>query len=112
MSELLGINVLQGGAAAILALVVLFILVGRLVPRATVNDVRADRDARIAELAQERDTWRAAYMEEAAARRVAQDQVGELLEFGRTADHVLRSLPRPALGEVTDAAVDPKPAPD
>jgi F0F1-type ATP synthase membrane subunit b/b' len=92
VNELLGINVAQGGAAALVTLVVLLILLGRLVPRSVLQDVRADRDARIAEIAAERDTWRDAHKESEAARIDAQSQVGELLELSRTADHVLRSL--------------------
>ena len=95
MNELLGVNAAQGGAAAIVVLVVLLILLGRLVPRSVLEDVRADRDARLAEIAQERDTWRDAHKESESARQVAQDQVGELLELSRTADHLLRSLPHP-----------------
>lgn len=98
MTDLEGLSIIQGGAAAIVSMVVLLILRGHLVPRSTVDDVRADRDARIAELAAERDTWRAAHKESEVARHVAQDQVSELLELSRTADHVLRSLPRAGEG--------------
>lgn len=94
MTELLGINASDAGAAGIVILVVLLILLGRLVPRAVLQDVRSDRDARLAEIATERDTWRAAHLESEAARQVAQGQVGELLELSRTADHLLRSLPQ------------------
>lgn len=102
MNELMGIDVAQGGAAALVTLVVLLILLGRLVPRSVLQDVRADRDARIAEIAAERDTWRDAHKESEAARIDAQSQVGELLELSRTADHVLRSL----RGEVPRDAMD------
>jgi F0F1-type ATP synthase membrane subunit b/b' len=102
VNELLGINVAQGGAAALVTLVVLLILLGRLVPRSVLQDVRADRDARIAEIAAERDTWRDAHKESESARMDAQSQVGELLELSRTADHVLRSL----RGEVSGDAMD------
>ncbi|MCG6493450.1 hypothetical protein [Kitasatospora sp. A2-31] len=97
--------VVQGGAAAILSAVVMLILVGRLVPRSVVEDVRADRDARLAELAAERDAWHAAHDRSEEARHIAQDQAAELLELARTADHMLRSLPspRPTVEGVTDA---------
>ena len=107
MSELLGVNVAQGGAAAILALVVLFILLGRLVPRSVLEDVRKDRDSRVAEILAERDTWRAAHRESEAARIEAQNQVGELLELSRTADRVLRAI----RGEVPGDAMDEVAAP-
>lgn len=107
MSELLGINIAQGGAAALVALVVLMILLGRLVPRSVLEDVRADRDARVAEIAAERDTWRTAHRESEAARQEAQSQAGELLELSRTADHVLRAI----RGEVPGDALDEVAAP-
>lgn len=79
------------GAGAILALTVLMILTGRLVPRAVLRDIQA-----------ERDTWREAHRLSEAAREEERRQVEELLEVGRTAEHVLRSLPRPDQpGEVT-----------
>lgn len=104
MSELTGVNVLvQGGAAALVTLIVLLILRGGLVSRAVLEDVRKDRDARIAELVAERDAWREAHRQSEAARIEAQSQVGELLELSRIADHVLRSL----RGEVSGDAMDP-----
>ncbi len=103
MNELLGINVASGGAAALVTLVVLLILLGRLVPRSVLEDVRKDRDARVAEALAERDTWRKAHQESEAARIEAQNQVGELLELSRTADRVFRAL----RGEVPGDAMDP-----
>lgn len=104
MTELSGVNLLvQGGAAAIVTLIVLLILRGSIVARPVLEDVRKDRDARIAEIAAERDAWREAHRESEAARIKAQEQVGELLELSRVADHVLRSLRREVPG---DAAVD------
>lgn len=96
MNELAGLGISQLGAGAILAIVVLLILTGRLVPRSTLEDVR-----------QERDTWREAHGVSEEARHVAQGQVGELLELSRAAGNVLGSLPRP--GEVTDDAMDEAP---
>lgn len=107
MNELLGVNVAQGGAAALVTLVVLLILMGRLVPRSVLEDVRKDRDARVSEVLSERDTWRDAHRESEAARMEAQAQVGELLELSRTADHVLRAI----RGEVPGDAMDQVAAP-
>lgn len=108
MLEVTAVGALQGGAAGLVAVIVLLILRGRLVPRSVLDDVRADRDARLAELSAERDTWREAHKVSEEARHVAQDQVGELLELSRTADHLLRSLPRG--GEVTDDQPNQTPA--
>jgi hypothetical protein len=94
VADLLGTGVVQGGAVTVVMAIVVLILRGHLVPASVLRDLRADRDARIAEVAAERDTWRAAHQISEEARHTAQAQVGELLELSRTADHVLRSLPR------------------
>lgn len=108
MSDLSAISVLlPGGAGAIVTLIVLLILKGHLVSRAVLEDVRKDRDARIAELATERDMWREAHRESEAARIEAQRQVGELVELARVADHVLRAM----RGEVPGDAMDQSAAP-
>jgi Tfp pilus assembly protein PilO len=109
VTDVLGVSIAQGGAGAILAMFVVAIMVGRLVPRRILEDVRADRDARLAELAAERDTWRSAHQESEAARHAALEQVGEMLELSRTAEHVLRALPR--AGEVSNAPMDSAPVP-
>jgi hypothetical protein len=110
VGELMGINVAQGGAVAILAVVVLFIVRGSLVPRSVLEDVRKDRDARVAEILAERDTWRDAHRESERARVEAQSQVGELLELSRTADHVLRSLRGEVPGDAMDKPVAAPPS--
>ncbi|MEZ7005657.1 hypothetical protein [Streptomyces sp. AD55] len=103
MNELSSVSVLlPGGAGAIVTLIVLLILRGNLVSRAVLEDVRKDRDARVAELLEERDAWREAHRESEAARIEAQKQVSELLELSRIADHVLRAI----RGEVPRDAMD------
>ncbi|MEU9946999.1 hypothetical protein [Streptomyces sp. NPDC047939] len=87
-AELMGIDVAQGGAVALLALVVLMVLTGRLVPRRTYDD-----------LLSERDTWRAAHTESEAARASERAQNQELLELSRTSAHALQAMPRMALDD-------------
>jgi hypothetical protein len=70
-----------GGPWALIALTVVSVIRGWLVPRATVERERALLEQRIAELRSAHDT--------------AAQQVTELLEVGRTSEAVLRSLPRP-----------------
>lgn len=82
MSEIFGINPVDGGSTALLIVVFLFVLTGKLVPRNYLEDARADRDY-----------WRAAHTEEVRARQAERDLTNELLEVARTADHVLASLP-------------------
>lgn len=110
MNELLGIDVAQGGVVALVTFFVLLIYLGRLVPRSVVDDIRKDRDDRIQELASERDSWRDAHRESEAARIDAQNQVGELLELSRTADHVLRALRGEVPGDAMDQSVAAPPS--
>lgn len=84
MSEIFGINPIQGGATALLVIVVLFILTGRLVPRSVLKDTQADRDY-----------WRSAHSEAVKAQMAERELTNELLEVAHTADQVLASLPRP-----------------
>ncbi|MGA5670090.1 hypothetical protein ACPCTG_31990 [Streptomyces pseudogriseolus] len=94
---------LPGGAGAIVTLIVLLILKGHLVARSVLEDVRKDRDDRIAALVTERDAWREAYRESEKARVEAQSQVGELLELSRLSERALRAI----RGEVPGDAMDP-----
>ncbi|MEW1754185.1 hypothetical protein [Streptomyces angustmyceticus] len=82
-AELMGINVAQGGAVALLAVVVLMVLTGRLIPRRTYDDMK-----------EERDSWRTAHVESEVARTEERDQNRQLLELAHTAGHVLDSLPK------------------
>lgn len=92
-ADLMGIDIAQGGAVALLTLVVLMVLTGRLVPRKTYDD-----------LLKERDTWREAHTVSEAARTSERTQTQELLELSRTSAHALQALPRMGLEE--DKEVD------
>ncbi|MFD8839744.1 hypothetical protein [Streptomyces griseofuscus] len=81
--ELMGIDITQGGAVALLAIVVLMVLKGSLVPRRTYDDMK-----------EERNLWRDAHTESETARAAEREQTKELLELAHTAGHVLSSLPR------------------
>jgi hypothetical protein len=95
-AEVFGLSVAEAGPTALLTLVVLLVLTGRLVPRSTLTDMR-----------DERDMWRAAHTTSEAARQKALDQTEELLETARLGNQLLNSLPRPPRGEVApDARVD------
>ncbi|MEV6569915.1 hypothetical protein [Streptomyces sp. NPDC051577] len=90
MGDIFGFTPADLGVSGLLVLVVLLILTGRLVPRATLLDMR-----------QERDTWREAHGVSETARQAEREHNAELLELSRTASHVLASLPHPR--EVDDA---------
>lgn len=84
MSEIYGISVADGGAVALLALVFLYVVTGKLVPRRTHEDVIADRD-----------NWRQAFLESEALRKVEHDQTGELLDMAKLGGRLLDALPQP-----------------
>ncbi|WP_420032214.1 hypothetical protein [Streptomyces sp. cg28] len=84
MNEFFGVAPTDAGAVALLVLVVLFILTGRLIPRRTHEDLIADRD-----------NWRAAFLESEAARKADHDQTEELLEMAKLTGPLLAALPQP-----------------
>ena len=95
MADLIGAGAVQGGAVTVVMTIVVLILRGHLVPRSVLRDLQAVADARIAELAAERDMWRSAHQVSEEARHMDQSQAREMLELSRTANHVLMSLPKP-----------------
>jgi hypothetical protein len=84
VSEVFGVNPGDAGLGALLTLVILLVLTGRLVPRRTHEDALADRD-----------NWRQAFLESEAARKVEHEQTGELLEMAKLGGRILTALPRP-----------------
>jgi hypothetical protein len=87
-----GAAIVQGGAAGILTFVVLAILVGRLVPRKSLEDVRADRDARLAREEKRGDEWRAAALAQEERADVQSRQIELLLEANRTTNALIEGL--------------------
>lgn len=81
----IGIPVSTLTPAGLLALIVVLIAFGRLVPRRTLEDMIHDRNE-----------WRAAHRISEAARAELAAQVNELLEHGRTTDAFIRALPHAA----------------
>ncbi len=67
---------------------------GRLVPKSIVNDLVSSREARITDLAAERDKWREAHEKVIEAFDARNDQHAELMELARTTDAFIRALPR------------------
>lgn len=80
-----GLPIAQLGPTGLLGILILLILLGRLVPRRTLEDVIA-----------EKNDWKAAYEQEREARAVGAAQVDELLEHARTTDAFIRALPQAA----------------
>ncbi len=77
------------GSAGLLAVVVVMILTGRLVPRSNLDDLRADKDAQIA-------TWKTAYEKAVSVQDVQREHVAALLDAARTTTHVIQALPHAA----------------
>lgn len=72
------------------------VLSGRIVPRRVVQDIRADRDARIEEAREQTAIWREAYRVSEEARQKQHDLLRESLEGVHTITHLLESR-RPEL---------------
>lgn len=97
MDELTARVLTIGGPSALLALAVLMILTGRLVPKSFY-------DAKV----REAEKWERAAELNAETLRTSQQHEAELLELSRTGVRVLSALPQP--GEVTTrVAVDHTP---
>lgn len=80
------------GFAGLLSLAVFLILTGKLVPKSTVDEIRRDRDVALAASAEEKAEWREVALTEQATTRELNGQLGSLLEYARTTEHVLRSI--------------------
>lgn len=87
-----GIVVVQGGAVGVLALVIVAIITGRLVPRRVLEDVRADRDARLAAEKARGDEWRAAALAQDERNDVQASQLNQLLDASRTTNALIDGL--------------------
>lgn len=90
---LFGLPEFQISAGVLLALVVVLVLTGRLVPRRQLEDLREDRDARLAAADRQVETWKAAYEAAVQSRRTAEDHVTQLMETARAAQDLIRALP-------------------
>lgn len=75
------------GAIGILVLVVLLILWGILLPKATVRSLLTAKDEQI-------DLYKAAYEKGLETIGIKDQQIGQLMEMARTTTHVIESLPR------------------
>lgn len=73
------------GATGLLAFVVILILRGSLIPRSTVDQMRADKDQQI-------KTWKDAYEISQRAVDLKDRQIDTLLEATRTTTHVVTAV--------------------
>lgn len=73
------------GFGGVVLLMVLMVLWGKLVPRASYEERIKDKDQQIAE-------WRDAYLKSEMAREVMRGQITELLQLARTTTHVMTAV--------------------
>lgn len=69
--------IVQLGALGVLLGVVWLIITGRVVPRSTLDDARADRDARVAEANEDAEQWRQLYVGECQAHELTRQAYAE-----------------------------------
>jgi hypothetical protein len=93
-----GVSVLQGGAAALLALVVLAVITGKLVWHTQLEQLRKDCDKRVEQSNAETARWRSAYEYSEESRRLDAKHAEQLLDFGRATNRILNALPVPHEG--------------
>lgn len=93
------ISVLQGGAAAIVAITVLLILTGKLRWHTQFKEVRMDAEKRVEQANAETARWRSAFEYSEQARRIDAEHAGKLLEFGYATNRVISALPVAPKGE-------------
>lgn len=100
-----GIQILEPSGWGIVALIALAIIRGYLVPRSTVEDMRKDRDERVAEFRGLAEMWRRAYEMEHLSHRRLQEHSDLSIETARTATAALRAVAEPAEGDPDAQAV-------
>ena len=98
------------GFGALIVAAVWLIFTGRLMPRSTVDAFKAEAAESIARIQaeskiaidraiEEKKEWKEAYYLEHAAREKFGDQLGDLIEYAETSDHLIRSIVSSAGGE-------------
>lgn len=88
MDSDLGLSLDNLTPAALLGVAILLLLLGKLVPRRTYDDLVADRDH-----------WQQAHADSEKARAEMAAVLEDLLETSRTTEALLKSLPRENGGE-------------
>jgi hypothetical protein len=91
-----GLDLSNWGPSSLLALGVLLLFLGLMVPRRQLTDLRKDKDAQIKALTEEKDEWKAAYFASDKTTRELSGQLQATLEQGRTTEAVIRAIPKRA----------------
>lgn len=96
MSNFLTLNASSLTAGTVLLIAVLLVLMGQLIPRWVVTQIRKNCEAQIKSAQQETADWKAAYQAVNAAREVQGKQLDDLLDAAKTTDAFIRALPAAA----------------
>lgn len=80
-------------ATTVLAITVLLVFTGQLIPRWVVTQIRKNYESQLKAAQQEADDWKAAYQAVNAAREVQGRQLDDLLDSAKTTDAFIRALP-------------------
>ena len=86
-------------ALAIIITAVSMVLKGLLIPRSTHDAMVAVLEQRVTEKSEEAREYKQAWLAAEAARHEQDNQLAELMEFGRTTDAFIRSLAAHAAGQ-------------
>jgi hypothetical protein len=89
--EWINLPIVQGGAVALLAGVLVAIITGRLIPRWQVEELRESDQATITRQREEIREWKDALAASEAANRVLLEHSRELMETGRITEQFFRS---------------------
>ena len=88
-----GISALQASAGALVTLIVILIVTGRLVWHKQLEDVREDAEKRVAQANAETTRWRSAYEYSEEARRIDAQHAEHLLDLGYASNRIISALP-------------------
>lgn len=98
-----GLPLVQLSAGALVGIIIVLVLTGQLVTRRALEDVRKDRDARLAEKDALAAMWRQAYEFEREARSQLTEQSQLSIEAAHTATAIARAVAAPAVEGDPDA---------
>lgn len=84
--------------AGLLSIFVLMLFLGRLRPKSAVDEVRQDRDERIADAHEQITIWREAYRLSESAREKNEAALREALEVARAAEDALKGFRAAMIG--------------
>lgn len=82
----------EGGPVALISFLVVLMFLGKIRPEKAIQEVRADRDARLEELRSLTTHWREAYLISESARMELASSIDQLVELARTNEALLRAL--------------------